>query len=154
MPTTNDDLAGQLDGVCRELVELRRTYKHSLRVGRVLTVVAILSAVVAAIVGIAAIRQQDRTNRATDAARITACLNQNVAIGVDVAGIKSDQKTFVDLLFPLPHSPDVQKRIDAGLKVYDDGVDQHHSLRDCSPAGVKKYLTQTVPPTPTTTKGP
>lgn len=144
--TTNEDLANQIDELCNQLIELRQTYKRSLRVGRGLVVVAIVAAFIAAWVGVGAIRQQDRTNRATDAARITACLNQNQTTLTDVAGIKSDQKTFVDLLFPLPHSPDVQKRIDAGLKVYDDGVDAHHSLRDCSPAGVRKYLTQTVPP--------
>lgn len=149
--TTNDDLAAQLDRVCSELAELRQTYRRSLRVGRVLIGAAMLVAVLAAWVGVAAIRQQDRTNRQTDAARITACLNQNAATSDDVRGVKSDQATFVDLLFPPPHSPSVQKRIDAGLKIYNAGVDAHHKLRDCSPAGVHAYLSGTVPPLTSTT---
>lgn len=152
MTTTNEDLLAKFQEVCTELADLRVAYaeearKRDVRIltNRVLTGVAIVAAAVASWVGVAGIQEQDRTNRATDVARITSCVKQNADTLTDAQHVKDDFVTFIDLVFPGPRSPTVEARIASGIVTYDRAIDSHRKLRDCSPAGVKAYLSGTVP---------
>lgn len=82
-----------------------------------------------------------KSNRIVKISRTASC-NQSVKFQLNQRAAEKDQiRVVVDALTAQEvRSPALTARIDAFYDTYDKKVDQDHELRDCSRAGIAKYL--------------
>ena len=83
----------------------------------------------------------DQANRDRIEAQTAQCHQFNVQVGQTVAGDKAEIRILVAALAPNP-SPAIERRIQDFYPRYDRVVDITHPKRDCTPAGIAKYLRQ------------
>lgn len=82
-----------------------------------------------------------RTIEQNAEARVAGCEQYNAQQEIVKAGDKAEIRIVVAALVPHP-SPAQQVRIDAFYRRYNHVVEITHPARDCSPAGIAKYLQQ------------
>lgn len=149
---TDKQIIDSLETLNRSVERMSRRLsvtRFALWIAAVLTVVAL----VIAVIGIHA--QVSSTNN-TRHARVAACDQYN---GQQSQGIvASDAHDVVEAanIAPLPRTPAVAKRVEAYLKQEHTTAVKGHPLRNCSLAGIAKYLrgvTGKAPASSTTTRG-
>lgn len=67
------------------------------------------------------------------------CVQYNAQQQVVIAGDKAEIRILIEGLAPHPTAV-TEARIRAFLPIYDKVVDETHPFRDCTPAGIARYL--------------
>lgn len=150
-----EEVLGSTKGIRDEMVIENRKRDTRIRTNRYAVVLAGLAALIGCIVGI---QGQKAAHKATHAVQISeqertertlaSCLQANVAADTAIKAADKHDIVLSNNLAPAPRTAKTQQRVDVFLKQEHQSAVEGNPLRDCSPAGIEKFLqvtTTTVP---------
>lgn len=172
MASEYKDLEGRLDSLLESTESIRTEIKKEnkkrdvrIRTNRVATFAAIVAAVIGIFIGGVGVAEAHsaansarQANRAaavivanTNRSRKASCDQYNNQQTVLDAAQKDQIRVLVKAVTPtgVRDTPELRKRIADFYVLYDKKVDQDYPARDCSPAGIAKYLHLSAPSTTT-----